>query len=85
MLDSACAWAALGLMPADHAVLTVEYELNLLRPAEGERFEGTGRLFEPGRTLTVAEGVIVDTIAPDRTIATMTATLMALADRGITD
>ena len=31
VLDSACGWAALSLMPADHAVLTVEYKLNLLR------------------------------------------------------
>ena len=85
VLDSACGWAALSLMPADHAVLTVEYKLNLLRPAEGERFKGTGRVIKPGRTLTVAEGVLVETSAPDRPIATMTATLMAVAGRGIKD
>jgi uncharacterized protein (TIGR00369 family) len=85
VLDSACGWAALSLMPADHAVLTVEYKLNLLRPAEGETFEGTGRVVKPGRTLTVAEGVVVETGAPDRPIATMTATLMAVADRGLAD
>jgi uncharacterized protein (TIGR00369 family) len=85
VLDSACGWAALSLMPAGHAVLTVEYKLNLLRPADGERFEGTGRVVKPGRTLTVAEGRIVDASAPDRPIATMTATLMAVTDRGIED
>ena len=85
VLDSACGWAALSLMPADHAVLTVEYKLNLLRPAEGDRFHGTGRVLKPGRTLTVAEGVLVETGAAERPIATMTATLMAVAGRGITD
>lgn len=85
VLDSACGWAALSLMPAGNAVLTVEYKLNLLRPAEGERFEGTGRVIKPGRTLTVAEGVVVESTAPDRPIATMVATLMAVADRGIED
>jgi len=85
VLDSACGWAALSLMSADHAVLTVEYKLNLLRPAEGERFTGTGRVIKPGHTLTVAEGVLVETSAPDRPIATMTATLMAVAGRGIKD
>jgi uncharacterized protein (TIGR00369 family) len=85
VLDSACGWAALSLMPADHAVLTVEYKLNLLRPATGDRFEGRGRVVKPGRTLTVAEGVLTATIAPDRPIATMTATLMAVADRGLED
>ncbi len=85
VLDSACGWSALSLMPVDHAVLTVEYKLNLLRPAEGERFIGTGRVVKPGRTLTVAEGVLVESSTPDRPIATMTATLMAVAGRGITD
>lgn len=85
VLDSACGWAALSLMPADHAVLTVEYKLNFLRPAEGERFSGTGRVVKPGRTLTVADGVLVETSAPDRPIATMTATLMAVAGRGLED
>lgn len=85
VLDSACGWAALSLMPPGHAVLTVEYKLNLLRPAEGEQFEGTGRVLKPGRTLTVAEGVVVEAGAPDRPIATMTATLMAVADRGLED
>lgn len=85
VLDSACGWAALSLMPPDHAVLTVEYKLNLLRPAEGERFAGTGRVVKPGRTLTVSEGVLVETSDPDRPIATMTATMMAVAGGGITD
>lgn len=85
VLDSACGWAALSLMPADHAVLTVEYKLNFLRPAEGQQFSGTGRVVKPGRTLTVADGVLVETSAPDRPIATMTATLMAVAGRGLED
>ena len=85
VLDSACGWAALSLMPTDHAFLTVEYKLNLLRPAEGARFNGTGRVIKPGRTLTVAEGVLVETSAPDRPIATMTATLMAVTGRGLKD
>ena len=36
-LDTACGYAAFSLMPADVAVLTVEYKINLLRPAKGER------------------------------------------------
>lgn len=85
VMDSASGWAALSLMPPGHAVLTVEYKLNLLRPADGERFDATARVVKPGRTLTVAEAVVVETSAPDRPIATMTATLMAVADRDIED
>lgn len=85
VLDSACGWAALSLMPADHAVLTVEYKLNLLRPAAGERFQGRAHVVKPGRTITIAEGTLTAISAPARPIATMTATLMAVADRGIED
>ena len=38
VLDSACGYAAFSLMPADAAVLTVEFKTNLLAPAKGERF-----------------------------------------------
>ena len=85
VLDSACGWAALTLMPTDRAVLTVEYKLNLLRPAEGARFVGTGRLIKAGRTLSVAEGTLVEASAGERPIATLTATLMAVEGRGIRD
>lgn len=34
--DSACGYAAYTLMPADSSVLTVEYKMNLLAPAEGD-------------------------------------------------
>lgn len=85
VLDSACGWASLTLMPPGHAVLTVEYKINFLRPAEGTRFEGQGRVVKPGRTLSVADAVLVEVSAPDRPIATVTATLMALADRDLVD
>jgi len=80
VLDSASGWAALTLMPSGQEVVTVEYKLNLLRPAVGERFEGRSRVVKPGRTLIVAEGALTSTDDPDRLIATMTATLMAVPD-----
>src|SRR6185503_4537469 len=36
--DSACGYAAYSLMPAGSEVLSVEFKVNLLRPAEGETF-----------------------------------------------
>ena len=33
--DTACGIAAFSLAPPDHAVLTAEYKINLLRPALG--------------------------------------------------
>ena len=43
-------------MPADAAVLTIEYKINLLAPAQGQRFRMEGLVIKPGRTITVVEG-----------------------------
>jgi uncharacterized protein (TIGR00369 family) len=82
-LDSACGYAAFSLMPADAAVLTVEFKTNLLAPAKGQRFVFRAAVVKPGRTLTVCEAkaFALDDGADARLIATMTGTLMALVGR----
>ena len=81
-LDTACGYAGFSLMPADAAVLTVEYKVNLLAPARGQRFRIHGEVVKPGRTITVAEGRAwaLDG-GNEKLIATMTATLMAVFGR----
>ena len=80
--DSACGYAALSLMPARASVLTVEYKVNLLAPAAGERMIARGRVMKPGKTLTVCTAdVVAITEGREKTIATMTGTLMAIYDR----
>jgi uncharacterized protein (TIGR00369 family) len=82
ILDSACGYAAFSLMPADVAVLTVEYKINLLRPAAGERFVARGRVVKPGQTLTVCTGEVYGlSDGEEKVVATMLATLMAVAER----
>lgn len=81
-LDSACGYAAFSLMPSGAAVLTVEFKINLLTPARGERFVFHGRVVKPGRTITVCDGQAFGVAGGQRTlIATMNGTLMALVDR----
>jgi uncharacterized protein (TIGR00369 family) len=81
-VDSACGYAALTLMPAGAAVLSVEFKVNLLAPAEGERFLARGRVVRAGRTLTVCTGEVVAIRgAEEKTVALMTATLMTVQDR----
>jgi uncharacterized protein (TIGR00369 family) len=53
--DSAGGYAAFSLFPAESSVLTVEYKINLVAPAEGERLLARGRVVRAGRTLTVCE------------------------------
>jgi uncharacterized protein (TIGR00369 family) len=81
-LDSACGYAGFSLMPADAAVLTIEYKINLLAPAKGQRFRMEGLVIKPGRTVTVAEGkaYAIDG-GSEKLIATMACTLMAVFGR----
>jgi uncharacterized protein (TIGR00369 family) len=82
ILDSACGYAAYSLMPADAEVLTVEFKINLLRPAKGERLIAKGRVVRSGKTLTVCTGKALAQSADGETaVATMMATIMAIADR----
>jgi uncharacterized protein (TIGR00369 family) len=53
--DSAAGYAALTLTPVGSEVLTVEFKLNLLAPAEGELLTARSRVMRAGRTLTVCE------------------------------
>ena len=53
--DSAGGYAGFSLMPAGSSVLSVEYRVHLLAPAEGERFVARGQVVRAGRTLTVCE------------------------------
>jgi uncharacterized protein (TIGR00369 family) len=80
IVDSACGFAAYTLMPATAGVLTVEYKVNFLSPAKGERFIAIGRVVKPGRTLTVCNGEVwaVDD-GQRKLIATMQATMMAVS------
>jgi uncharacterized protein (TIGR00369 family) len=81
-LDSACGYAGFSLMPADAAVLTIEFKINLLAPAKGETFRMVGTVIKPGRTVTVCEGQAYAIEAgQEKLIATMGCTLMAVIGR----
>jgi uncharacterized protein (TIGR00369 family) len=56
--DSAAGYAAMSLAPADSEVLTVEFKLNLLAPADGELLMARGKVVRAGRTLTVCESTV---------------------------
>jgi uncharacterized protein (TIGR00369 family) len=80
LADSACGYAAATLMPADRDVLTVEFKVNLLAPARGERFRATAEVIRAGRTLTVCSAEVVAWAngGEHRPVALMQATMMAI-------
>src|SRR5690242_8947702 len=51
--DSAGGYAGFTLFPDDASVLTVEYKMNLLAPAAGERLVAEAYVVKPGRTLAI--------------------------------
>ena len=85
--DSAAGYAALSLMPPGTGVLSTEFKINLLAPAQGDRILARGIVVKAGRTLTVAQSeVFAQTDGEEKLVALLTATLMAVEDRdGISD
>ena len=78
--DSAAGYAAYSLMPAGAEVLSVEFKVNLLRPAQGKSFLARAEVIKPGRTLTVVRADIFGVAeSGDRElVATMLATIICL-------
>lgn len=86
--DSACGYAALSLMPPGVGVLTIEFKVNLLRPAAGARFVARGQVVKPGQTIMVCSGEVVAEREDGTTsaVALMQATMMVVRGReGVTD
>lgn len=80
--DSAGGYAGYSLFPADASVLTVEFKINLLAPADGDLLRAVGRVVKPGRSLTVTEAeVLVIKNGQEKVCACMTQTLMRLTGR----
>jgi acyl-coenzyme A thioesterase PaaI-like protein len=82
VVDSACGYAAYSLMPADAAVLSVEFKINLLAPARGTHILACGRVTRAGRTITVCEGEAIAVNGDDRqVVAAMMATMLCVRGR----
>ena len=56
--DSAAGYAAMSMVPASASVLTVEYKMNLVAPADGEKLIARGQVVRPGRTLIVTKAEV---------------------------
>lgn len=80
--DSAGGYAAMTVVPADASVLTVEYKLNLVAPADGEKLIARAEVVRPGRTLIVTKAEVFAVKDGRETLcALMQQTIMALRGR----
>ena len=77
--DTACGYAAYSLMPPGSEVLSVEFKVNLLRPAKGETFLAVAEVIKAGKTLTVVRADVFGINNNRRElVATMLATMICL-------
>lgn len=86
IVDSACGYAALTLMPPGKAVLTTELKINLMAPAAGERFEAEGKVIRAGKRVHVVMGEVFAISGEHRKpIAVMLGTMMVIDAEGMAD
>ncbi len=79
IVDSAGGYAGFSLFPESASVLTVEFKLNLVAPADGERLVAEGFVVKPGRTLAITRGEVHAEREGKRTlVALMQQTLMVM-------
>jgi len=82
ILDTGCGYAALSLMPEEAAVLSIEFKVNLLAPAQGEMIKVRAEVKRAGQNITVctADAWAIDA-GQSKVVATMLGTMMCLRGR----
>lgn len=81
LADSACGYAALTVMPENADVLSVEFKINLLRPANTAKIIAIGTVLKAGKTIVVCEGEVFDATG-EKLLAKMTATMFTVQPNG---
>jgi uncharacterized protein (TIGR00369 family) len=82
LVDSAGGYAGFTLFPDGASVLSVEFKLNLLAPAKGDRLVAEGSVVKNGRTLVITRGDVYAEEGERRTlVAIMQQTLIVIHDK----
>ena len=80
--DSAAGYAAMTMVSPTASVLTVEYKMNLMAPADGDHLIARGRVVRPGRTLIVTQAeVFAVRDGQEKQCALMQQTIMVMHDK----
>lgn len=77
ILDSACGYAALSIAPEEAEVLSVEFKVNFVAPAVGERFIARAAVKRNGKMLSVCTAdAFAVTGKKEKLVATMLTTII---------
>ena len=80
--DNAAGYAAFSLMDKSSSILTVEFKLNLVAPADGELLVGKSHVLKYGKTLTICRSdIFVVKNGVEKLCAASQSTLIELRDR----
>ena len=81
--DSAAGYAAMSVVPESASVLTVEFKMNLVAPADGEKLIARGKVVRPGKTLIVTQAEVFAVKDGRETLcALMQQTIMVMHGKG---
>lgn len=75
--DVTCGMTALSALPKGYNMLSVELNMNLMRPMTGSCLVATGKLIRLGRSIAVAEAEVINE-DNGKLVSKMTATLMPM-------
>lgn len=80
LVDNAGGLAGMSVASEQSSILTVEFKLNLIAPADGERILARGEVIKAGRTLTITQGKVFSyKSGQEKLVAIMQQTLMTVA------
>ncbi len=80
--DSAAGYAAMTVVPEGASVLTVEYKINMMAPATGEKLIARGQVVRAGRTLIITNAeVFAVKDGQESLCALMQQTIMVMSSR----
>ena len=81
--DSAAGYAAMTVVPEGTSVLTVEYKINMVAPANGDKIVAKGSVLRAGRTLLLTKADVYAVKDGTETLcAVMQQTIMAMHGKG---
>jgi len=69
LADTAVALAAYTLAAQGQRIVTIEFKINYLRPAQGELLLCRGTVLRPGRTVTVSEAEIFTVVDGEKKLS----------------
>ena len=81
LADHTAGGAARSSLGDDQDVITIEYKINFLKPAAGDRLEGRGTVLRVGRSVVVAESEVFAVKDRERTLVSKCLSTLAVITR----